>query len=156
MVQLSTDELAAELDTCYAALLSQDKFLSHDVREKNELRAKLEQALKDLEFARAPIVSDETECNSCAIHMSSFSTLQTKYASLIDELDEVKSRPSLLGACKTCLALQKELEEKNTRIALLEKESCVAKSAECVLCKGLIDELEACRAANTRSKEENT
>lgn len=75
---------------------------------------------------------------------------------MLDEVDEVKSRHSLLGACKSCPTLQKELKEKNARIALLEKESCVAKFEECVLYQGLVFELETCHAAKIRSEEENT
>ena len=41
------------------------------------------------------VVSDETKSDACVVHMSNFSTLQTKYASLLDENDELKSRPSL-------------------------------------------------------------
>lgn len=82
-VQHSTDELSTELDTCSTILMSQDKLLRCVVKEKNELEAKLEQVLKDLEFVRAPILSD----NSCTVHMSNLATLQNKYAHLIGELD---------------------------------------------------------------------
>jgi len=104
-VQLSADELAAELDTCNATLLSQDKLLRHAMKERNELKAHLEQVLKDIEFARSPIGYDETECESCVVQISNLATLQIKYACLIDERYEVKSRPSLLGTCKLWPAL---------------------------------------------------
>ena len=48
------------------------------------------------------------------------------------------------------------MAEKSAKIALLEKASCEALQGECALCQGLILELEACHAANTRSEEENT
>jgi hypothetical protein len=35
----------------------------------------LESALKDLEFSRSLIVTDETKCDSCSLYMSNFSTL---------------------------------------------------------------------------------
>lgn len=76
-VQLSSGELAAELDTCHVALLSHDKLLKHAVKERNEHKAKLELVLKDLEFAWSSIVIDETEYNICVVHMSNFSTMQT-------------------------------------------------------------------------------
>jgi hypothetical protein len=44
-------------------------------------------------------MSDEIECDGCALHMSNIATLQTKYATLLDERDELQSRSSLLGAC---------------------------------------------------------
>lgn len=65
----------------------------------------LESTIKDVEFARALVVFEEMVCNSCAVYMSNLATLQTKYASLLFELDKVKSRPSLSGACKSCFAL---------------------------------------------------
>jgi hypothetical protein len=58
--------------------------------------------------------------------MSNITTLQTKYATLLDECDELRSRSILLGACTTCPALQNELAERNARIALLEKASLVS------------------------------
>jgi hypothetical protein len=67
-----------------------------------EYKEKLEDAIKELEFAKfSMIVSDESKCDACAVHMSNLATLQTKYASLLDELEEVKARPVLLGACKS-------------------------------------------------------
>lgn len=68
----------------------------------------------------------------------------------------MKSWVSLLSACKLCPILQAEVSKKSARIALLEKESYVVKSAECALCQGFVFELEACRATKARSKEENT
>jgi hypothetical protein len=58
--------------------------------------------------------------------MSNITTLQTKYATLLDECDELRSISSLLGACTTCHALQTELAERNDRIDLLEKASLVS------------------------------
>jgi len=113
-VSLSVDELSDEVDKLNAGLANQDKLLRLAIRERKEYMAKLEVALKELEIAKsAPVVSDEVECNTCAIHISNFASLQTMYASLLDELDEVKARPTLLGACKLCSGLQSELAEKN-------------------------------------------
>jgi hypothetical protein len=62
--------------------------------------------LRQLESARASVVvSDEIECGGCALHMSNITTLQTKYAILIDETDELQSRSSLLCVCQTCPGL---------------------------------------------------
>jgi hypothetical protein len=107
-VSLFTDELVVEVDSLNTMLLSQDKLLKHATRDKNDFKAKLESALRELEFARATVVvSDETKCDAYAIHMSKFSSMQTKFASLLDENNELKSRPSLLGACKSCLCLRR-------------------------------------------------
>jgi hypothetical protein len=45
------------------------------------------------------VVSDEIECDECALHMSNITTLQTKHATLLDEHDKLRSRSSLLGVC---------------------------------------------------------
>jgi hypothetical protein len=57
------------------------------------------------------VVSDETECDGCALHMSNIATLQTKYATLLDECDELRSRFSLLGAYTACPSLQTKFSE---------------------------------------------
>ena len=57
------------------ALLSQDKLHRCTVKERNELKVKLEKVLKDLEAVRVPIVSEETERDSCGLHMMSLATL---------------------------------------------------------------------------------
>ena len=80
--------------------------IKHVADDRKEYKDKLEVALKELEFAKSVVVvSKEAECDACATHMSNFATLQSKYASLLDELEEVKARPVLLGACKSCLGL---------------------------------------------------
>lgn len=42
------------------------------------------------------LVSNETECDACTIQMSNIRTMQTRYATLLDEHDEMKSKASLL------------------------------------------------------------
>ena len=80
-------------------------------------------ALKELEVAKecAVVVSDEVECDECAVHMSNFSELQSKYATLLDEYGELKDRSVFLGACKSCSSLQSELVEKNAKISFLSR-----------------------------------
>ena len=75
-------------------------------REMKEFKCKYESTLRELESARASIVVfDETDCDGCALHMSNIASLQTKYATLLDECDYLRSRSSLLGACQTCPGL---------------------------------------------------
>jgi len=103
----STNKLTTEVDALSDALLSQDRLLKHAARERKEYKERLEQALKDLELARSSVtVTEETECDTCAIHMSSLVTLQNKYGTLLDEHDELKARSVLLGVCKSCSGLQ--------------------------------------------------
>jgi predicted RND superfamily exporter protein len=100
----SIDYLVDELETKNYTLFSQDKLLKRVARERKEFKDKLEIALKELEEAKKHIVvvSDEVECDKCAIHMSNLTNLQSKYVALLDENNELKSRSGLLGVCKSC------------------------------------------------------
>jgi hypothetical protein len=75
--------------------------------------------------------------------MTNFSELQSKYAILIDENDELKAKSSLLGVCKSCLGLQSKLAEKNAKILALEKASSDITVVECTHCESLVLELES-------------
>jgi len=102
-------------------------------------------------------VTDEAECDECALHMSNLVSLQSKYAVLLDELEEVKARPVLLGACKSCAGSQAELAEKNAKISALEKANSVSTGGgKCALCEGLELELGNCKHDQMRTEEENT
>jgi hypothetical protein len=87
-------------------LASQNKLLRLAAHERKDFQSKYESMLRELEFARAlVVVSDETECDGCALHMSNITTLETKYTTLLDERDELQSRSCLLGVCTTCPGL---------------------------------------------------
>ena len=47
--------------------------------------------------------------------------MQSKFATVVCELEEMKSRTVLLGACKLCPMLRSELDEKNALIKSLGK-----------------------------------
>jgi hypothetical protein len=67
--------------------------------ERKDFKFKYEGMLIELVFAIAlVVVSDETECDECALHMLNITTLQTKYATLLDKSNELRSRSSLLVA----------------------------------------------------------
>jgi hypothetical protein len=60
----------------------------------------------------SPIVTDEPECTDCFVYLGDLTVLKEKYASEVEELDvlrveldKMKSRPSLLGACTSCPVL---------------------------------------------------
>jgi hypothetical protein len=64
----------------------------------------------------ALIVTNEPECTDCSTFLGELTVLKEKYASRVEELDvlraeldEMKSRPSLLGACTSCPALHEKL-----------------------------------------------
>jgi hypothetical protein len=85
------------------------------------------------------VVSNESECDECALHMSNITTLHTKYANLLDEHDKLRSRSSLLGVCPMCPGLQIELADRDARIALVEKARLVSAPTpvKWALCEGL-------------------
>ena len=58
-------------------------------------------------------VSDVLECDECPIFKSDLASLQSRFATVVCELEELRSRPALLGACKLCPTLRSELDEKN-------------------------------------------
>jgi excinuclease UvrABC ATPase subunit len=134
-VSHSVYDLTTKVEELNTALTNHDKLLRLAARERKEFQSKHESMLRELESARAlVVVSNETECGGCALHMSNIATLQTKYATLIDERDELQSMSSLLGACQTCPGLQIELAEKNASIASIEKASLVSAYAPLVVC----------------------
>ena len=53
------------------------------------------------------------------IFKSDLASLQSKFASVVYELEELRSRPVLLGACKLCPKLRSDLDEKNALIKSL-------------------------------------
>jgi hypothetical protein len=126
----SDDDPTAEIKELNPALASQDKLLRQAAHERREFRSRYKSTLRELESARASVVvSDESKCDECTLHMSNITTLQTKYSTLLDERDELRSRSILLGACTVCPSLQSEIAERDSRIALLEKASSVSAPA---------------------------
>jgi hypothetical protein len=65
----------------------------------------------------APVVTNEPECTDCSVFFDDLTVLKENYASKVEELDvlrfeldEMKSRPSLLGACTSCPVLHEKLD----------------------------------------------
>jgi hypothetical protein len=75
-VSHSANDLTIEIKELIAALASQDKLLLLATRERKDFKFKYESMLRELEFAKASVlVSDETECDECALHMLHITTL---------------------------------------------------------------------------------
>jgi hypothetical protein len=157
-VKPTVDALITKPDIMTDTLMSQDKLLKRAARERKEFKDKLVIVEKEFEEAKKLVihVSDEVECDECAVYMTNFSELQSKYVVLLDENDELKARSSLLGACKSCLGLQSELAKKNAKILALEKASLDSTVVKCARCESLVLELESCRQDKMRSDEDNT
>jgi formyltetrahydrofolate hydrolase len=97
-----------------STLASQDKLLRLAARERKDFKSKYESIHRDLESARVSfMVSDETECDGCALHMSNITTLQTKYATVIGEHEKLRTRSSILGVCTVSPGLQIEPAKRN-------------------------------------------
>jgi hypothetical protein len=106
-VKPTVDALIAELYIMTDTLMSQDKLLKHVTCERKEFKDKLEVVEKQLEEAKKLVVhvSDEVEYDECAVHMTNFSKLQSKYATLLDENDELKARSSFVGCVQVLFGL---------------------------------------------------
>jgi hypothetical protein len=91
--------------------------------ETQNLDAKLEiDSLK-----ASPVVSNEVECVDCPIFLADLALFKKKHASKCEELDvlrikvdELKSRPALLGACTSCPILHGKIDEMHAYIVFLE------------------------------------
>jgi len=119
----------------------------------------LAKAKHELELAKdTPIVSDVVECDECPIFKSDLASLQSKFATVVCELEEVKSRPVLLGARKICPTLRSELEEKNALIKSLGNTKVVESSPpnDCLVCLGLISDLDVLAVEKANLENENT
>jgi hypothetical protein len=113
------------LDNC-------DDVLRKTNKEKREYRSLLGEAKEKvveldslLDDARAqvyslkfaPILINEPKCTDCSTFLGELTMLKDMYASKVEELDvlrverdQMKSRPSLLGACTSCPVLHEKLD----------------------------------------------
>jgi hypothetical protein len=83
-----------------------------------ELESLLVDARAEIDSLKfASVVTNEPECTDCSVYLDDLTVLKEKYASKVEELDmlrveldEMKSRPSLLGACTYCPDLHEKLD----------------------------------------------
>jgi hypothetical protein len=95
------------------------RFLPGDAKEKViELESFLDDARAQIDSLKsAPVVTKEPECTDCSTFLVELAVLKEKYASKVEELnvlrvelDEMKSKPSLLSACTSCPVLHEKLD----------------------------------------------
>jgi hypothetical protein len=111
---------------------NRDDVLRKDNKEKREYRSLLGEAKEkvvelesSLDDARAqidslnsaPVLTNEPKCTDCSTFLGELTVFKEKYASKVEELDvlmveldEMKSRLSLLGACNSCPVLHEKLD----------------------------------------------
>jgi len=113
------------------------------VEERDTLATELEDAWKELKDYQAPIVEDVEPCEACPHLEHEISDLRKRcgdqvreFEKLKSELEEVRVRPVLLGACKVCPTLKEELEQ-----ARADFEKWSAPSTVCEACLSLRLEL---------------
>ncbi|XP_039855357.1 uncharacterized protein LOC120713465 [Panicum virgatum] len=150
-VQNSAEE---EIEELTKLVDKQNKILARLKADHDRISAELK-TLKDATPAAV-------ECEECSIHMVSISELQSKHAVLVDkfdcakiELEELRSRSVLLGACATCPILQTELNVAKCHIVQLEKHTCPI-LPECLTCPTFVAEISILKKDNAALEEENT
>jgi hypothetical protein len=93
-------------------------FLGEAKEKEVELECLLVDARAQIDSLKsAPVVTNEPECTDCSTFLGEVTVLKEKYASKVEELDvlrveldEMKSRPSLLGAYTSCPILHDKLD----------------------------------------------
>jgi hypothetical protein len=87
-------------------------------------------------------VTNESECTDCSVFLDDLTVLKGKYASKVEELDvvrveldEMKSRPSLLGACTSCPILHEKLDVSLVYVRSLEAQLKAPIPTSCSTCE---------------------
>jgi hypothetical protein len=90
----------------------------------------------------SPVVSDENDCADCSAFLADLTDLREKYASKCEELDvlrvelaELKSRPTLQGACTSCPVLHAKIDERHAYTSSLEAKLKEPMPTSCSTCE---------------------
>jgi hypothetical protein len=119
------DRLNDLLDNCDDVLRKTNKekreyrsLLGEDKEKVVEQESLLDDATAQIYFLKfAPILTNELECTDCSTFVVELTVLKEKYDSKVEELDvlrveldEMKSRRSLLSSCTSCLVFNGKLD----------------------------------------------
>jgi hypothetical protein len=114
-----------------------------------ELEYLLVDARAQIDFLKsALVVTDEPECTDCFVFLDDLTMLKEKYASKVEELDvhrveldEMKSRPSLLSACTSCPVLHVKLDESHAYARSLEAALKTPIATLCFTCELMLSRI---------------
>jgi flagellar biosynthesis chaperone FliJ len=143
------------LDNC-------DDELRKTNKEKREYRSLLVEAKKKVVELESLLVDSRAKCIDCSAFLGDLTVLKEKYASKVEELDvlrveldEMKSRPSFLGACTSCLVLHEKLDESLAYARSLEAKLKTPIPTSCSTCEiNVVKNLELAHSVD-RLQDEN-
>jgi hypothetical protein len=138
-------------------LNNHDDVLRKTTKEEREYRSLLGEAMEkvvELEsllvdaraqidsLKSAPVVTNEPKCTECSAYLDKLTMLKEKYASKVEELDvlrveldEMKSRTSLLGACTSYSVLHEKLDVSLIYAKYLEAQPKAPIPTTCFTCE---------------------
>jgi hypothetical protein len=141
-VNRDPDSLLAEITRLNGLIDNRDSVLRDAKKMRTDLRAQLENAsekvgeleskllelkLENDSLKLTPTIYDDVECPECDAWLNEIKLLNEENASTLAKLDalrieydELKARPTLLGACKSCPTLHATLVDARSTISSLE------------------------------------
>jgi hypothetical protein len=155
-VNRDPDSLLAEITRLNGLIANRDSVLRDAKKMRRDLRAQLDNAsdkvgeleskllelkLENDSLKLTPTISDDVECSECNAWLNEIKLLNEKNASTLAKLDalrteydELKSRPTLLGACKSCPTMHAKLVDARSTISTLEASLKSLVVNECTSC----------------------
>jgi hypothetical protein len=114
----SEEEVNNDPSFLIAEKMEYRSFLGEAKEKVVELESLLDDTRAQIYYLKsAPIVTNEPECTNCSTFLGELTVLKEKFASKVEELDvlrveldEMKFRSSLLGACTSCPVLHEKLD----------------------------------------------
>ena len=141
----------SECESCLAVMADLAELrhrYTQRVEERDACKANLEATKKELLAVQVPVVSDVEPCETCPTLERELEKLKNQCEAQVRdlekfgaELDELRARPALLGACKVCPTLRDELVQVRGDL-----EKWTAPSSTCENCLSFRMELAALKA----------